>query len=69
MVSTDFPAARAIGEEYVKVAKTEDEFVYLVEEALSKDSKEQIEKRRAKARENSWVSRAETMSGFIINES
>ncbi|KPK38562.1 MAG: hypothetical protein AMJ78_09800 [Omnitrophica WOR_2 bacterium SM23_29] len=65
VVSTDFPTAREFSEEFVKVAKTKEEFVELIKKSMGEDNEGLKKKRKELAKANSWVHRAEYISEII----
>lgn len=65
MVSTDFPVAREFPEEFVKIARTKEEFVELIKKSLKENSEELAKKRKDLAMANTWVHRAEYISDVI----
>lgn len=65
IVSTDFPAAKEFPEEFVKIAKTKEEFVDLIKKSISENSEELIKGRKDLARANTWVRRADYISDII----
>lgn len=58
IVSTNIAGVRDY-KNIVKIGYTKEDFVFLVEEALANDSKEEIEKRQAIALQNTWEKRTE----------
>lgn len=65
IVSTDFPAAREFPDEFVKIAKSKEEFVELIKKSLDENSETLEKKRKELARTNSWIHRAEYISDII----
>ncbi len=68
VVSTALPEVKATNEEngnMTSIANTHEEFVKLVEKALSSDSVKTLSGRGAIARKNSWSERIEEMSSLI----
>jgi len=69
VISTDLPEIinfnKKNGEGLVSVAKTNDEFISCISEALNNKNEELIRKRLFSARKNSWADRIEKMSGII----
>ena len=65
VVSTDFPAAREFPEQFVKRAKTKEEFARLIKQSIDEDNTEMALGRKQLARENTWGHRAEYISEII----
>ena len=65
IVSTDFPTAREFPKEFVKIAKTKEEFVELIKKSMDEDNETKVSKRKKLAEVNTWVHRAEYISDII----
>ena len=68
VVSTALPEVEFMNEEnnnMTSIARTHEEFVKLIEEALTSDSTEALAERAAAAKKNSWSERIERMSSLM----
>jgi len=65
IVSTDFPTAREFSEEFVKIAKSKEEFVEMIKKSMTENNEALVEKRKALAKNNTWMDKAEYISGII----
>jgi glycosyltransferase involved in cell wall biosynthesis len=68
IVSTDLPEARPFSE-VIRISKTHEEFVNLIENELRTNSQEKIQRRIEIAKENSWEKRADQISQIIAKKS
>jgi glycosyltransferase involved in cell wall biosynthesis len=64
VVSTDIPDVRPL-KDVVRIAKTYEEFSAMVEEALSDNGRQSIDRRVAVARQNTWEDRAQAIYEII----
>lgn len=65
IIATDFAAVHEIGEGLIYIASSREGFVKRVETALSETDTSLVERRKKMAKENTWKSRAEEISGII----
>lgn len=65
IVTTDFPGAYEVGEEYIYIASDKNNFVKKIEIALKEKRLAITEKRRALAEKNTWNLRIEKISEII----
>ncbi len=65
IVTTDFPAAREVGEGLIDIASGREDFIKKIEAALEEKDRSLIERRKELARRNTWRSRTEEISCMI----
>ena len=64
VISTDIPAVREFSD-VVRIAGSPEEWIAAIGASLEQDSPEQLARRIEIARQNSWASRVETISGLV----
>ena len=65
VVSADFSSAREIPGNLIKIARTKEEWIKLIEQSLKEDRPELIGQRKQLACQNTWEHRVEQMSELI----
>lgn len=65
IITTDFPAAREVGEGLIDIALSREDFVEKTEMALRENNPSLIQRRRALAKRNTWKARVEEISAII----
>jgi len=65
VITTDFPAAREIEAGLITIAFDKEDFIKKIETALKENDRSLAEKRKLSARQNTWKSKVEEISGMI----